>query len=282
MVVRDVRPVFGRAAEPVTDRGFSTEPIITIKSLRGETPDMSVQDSVALVTGASAGIGEATARALAREGADVALAARRRERLEEIADDIEATSDVEALAVPTDVRDEAEVEAMVETTVETFGRLDVLVNNAGLGVGGDVEETTSEEYRLMMETNVDGVFFATQAAVPHLRETNGNLVFVGSFAGQYPRPGNPMYAATKWWVRGFAHSVEGQIGPDGIGVSVVNPTEVRTEFASEDGETFEERFDPGEMTEPEEVAEAIAFAASQDNSTVHEIDLYRRDKFEEW
>jgi NADP-dependent 3-hydroxy acid dehydrogenase YdfG len=239
-------------------------------------------DSVALVTGASSGIGEATARALARDGADVALAARRRERLESVAEGIEAEFGVDTLVVPADVRDEAAVEAMVETTVETFGRLDVQVNNAGVGVGGDVEATTTDQYRLMMETNVDGVFFATRAAIPHLRETGGNLVFVGSFAGQYPRPGNPIYAATKWWVRGFAHSLEGQIGPDGVGVTVINPTEVRTEFASEESEAFAERFEPGEVTEPEEIADAVAFAAAQDRSTVHEIDLYRRDKFEGW
>ena len=243
---------------------------------------MTPNDSVALVTGASSGIGEATARALARDGADVALAARRRERLESVAEGIEAEFDVDTLVVPADVRDEAAVEAMLETAVETFGRLDVQVNNAGVGVGGDVEATTTDQYRLMMETNVDGVFFATRAAIPHLRETGGNLVFVGSFAGQYPRPGNPIYAATKWWVRGFAHSLEGQIGPDDVGVTVVNPTEVRTEFASEESEAFAERFEPGEVTEPEEIADAVAFAAAQDRSTVHEIDLYRRDKFEGW
>ena len=243
---------------------------------------MTPNDSVALVTGASSGIGEATARALARDGADVALAARRRERLESVAEGIEAEFGVDTLVVPADVRDEAAVEAMVETTVETFGRLDVQVNNAGVGVGGDVEATTTDQYRLMMETNVDGVFFATRAAIPHLRETGGNLVFVGSFAGQYSRPGNPIYAATKWWVRGFAHSLEGQIAPDGVGVTVINPTEVRTEFASEESEAFAERFEPGEVTEPEEIADAVAFAAAQDRSTVHEIDLYRRDKFEGW
>ena len=117
---------------------------------------MTLQDNAALVTGASSGIGEATAHALAREGANVALAARRQERLESIADDIEAAFGVETLAVPADVRDEAAVEAMVDTTVDAFGRLDVLVNNAGLGVGGDVEATTTDQYRLMMETNVDG------------------------------------------------------------------------------------------------------------------------------
>jgi NADP-dependent 3-hydroxy acid dehydrogenase YdfG len=240
------------------------------------------QGSVALITGASSGIGAETAHALASDGADVALAARRRAQLETVAEEIESSTDAETLVVPTDVREEEAVEAMVETTVDHFDRLDVLVNNAGLGVGGDVEELSTADYRLMMETNVDGYFFATRAAIPHLRESAGNLVFVGSFAGQYPRPANPVYAATKWWVRGFAHSVEAQIGSDGVGVSVVNPTEVRTEFASESGASFEDRFDPGEVTEPEEIAEAIAFAASQERSTVHEIDLYRRDKFDGW
>ncbi|SDX68350.1 SDR family oxidoreductase [Halobellus clavatus] len=243
---------------------------------------MTPQGSVALITGASSGIGAETAHALASDGADVALAARRRAQLETVAEEIESSTDAETLVVPTDVREEEAVEAMVETTVDHFDRLDVLVNNAGLGVGGDVEELSTADYRLMMETNVDGYFFATRAAIPHLRESAGNLVFVGSFAGQYPRPANPVYAATKWWVRGFAHSVEAQIGSDGVGVSVVNPTEVRTEFASESGASFEDRFDPGEVTEPEEIAEAIAFAASQERSTVHEIDLYRRDKFDGW
>lgn len=243
---------------------------------------MTPQGSVALITGASSGIGAETAHALASDGADVALAARRRAQLETVAEEIESSTDAETLVVPTDVREEEAVEAMVETTVDHFDRLDVLVNNAGLGVGGDVEELSTADYRLMMETNVDGYFFATRAAIPHLRESAGNLVFVGSFVGQYPRPANPVYAATKWWVRGFAHSVEAQIGSDGVGVSVVNPTEVRTEFASESGASFEDRFDPGEVTEPEEIAEAIAFAASQERSTVHEIDLYRRDKFDGW
>jgi hypothetical protein len=139
---------------------------------------------------------------------------------------------------------------------------------------------TTEQYRQMMDVNVDGVFFLARATVPHLRESSGNLVLVGSFAGQYPRPANPVYAATKWWTRGFAHSLAGSVGEDGIGVTVVNPTEVRTEFGSEDDQSFEEAFDPGEVTEPEEVADAIVFAAGQEPpTTVEEIDVYRRDKF---
>jgi NADP-dependent 3-hydroxy acid dehydrogenase YdfG len=231
-----------------------------------------------LVTGASSGIGEATAHALAERDASVALAARREDRLQTVADELADEHGRDALVVPTDVRDEDQVEDAVAETADAFGGLDVLVNNAGLARGSDVASMSTDEYRAMMETNVDGVFYATRAALPHLRESRGNLVFVGSFAGQYPRPFNPVYAASKWWTRGFALSVEAAAGDDGVAVTVVNPSEVRTEFGSELGESFAERFEPGEVTEPREVAEAIAFAAGQDGSTVSELDVYRRDK----
>ena len=243
---------------------------------------MSLDDSATIVTGASSGIGEATAHEFASRGARIALAARSEDRLAEIAADLDREYDAETLVVPTDVRDEAAVEDLIDTVAAEWDGLDVLVNNAGLGRGGDVADLSTEDYRAMMDTNVDGVFFATRAALPHLAESDGNLIFVGSFAGQYPRPGNPVYSATKWWVRGFAHGVEGQSGPDGVGVTVVNPTEVRTEFGGSDGDSFAERFEPGEVSEPEEIADAIGFAAAQDHSTVHEIDVYRRDKFEGW
>jgi NADP-dependent 3-hydroxy acid dehydrogenase YdfG len=231
-----------------------------------------------LVTGASSGIGEATAHALAERDASVALAARREDRLRTVADELADEHGRDALVVPTDVRDEDQVEDAVAETADAFDGLDVLVNNAGLARGSDVASMSTDEYRAMMETNVDGVFYATRAALPHLRESRGNLVFVGSFAGQYPRPFNPVYAASKWWTRGFALSVEAAAGDDGVAVTVVNPSEVRTEFGSELGESFAERFEPGEVTEPREVAEAIAFAAGQDGSTVSELDVYRRDK----
>ena len=132
-----------------------------------------------------------------------------------------------------------------------------------------------------MGVNLDGVFFMTRAILPYLRETAGNAIFLGSFAGQYPRPGAPVYAASKWWVRGFALSLAGAVGSDGIGVSIINPTEVRTEFGKEyRDEISQERFDPDEVTNPEAIAEAIAFAAEQEPpNVVNELDLYRRDKF---
>lgn len=240
--------------------------------------DQPLAEKTAIITGASSGIGSETAHALAREGANIALAARREEKLNELATDLEADHGVETLVVPTDVREGWAVEELIEEVAETFGGVDVLVNNAGLARGSSVEELSTEEYRTMQETNVDGVFFTTRAALPHLRESRGNLIFIGSFAGQYPRPFNPVYAATKWWVRGFAHSVEASAGEGGVGVTVINPSEVRTEFEIED-ETFAERFEEGEVTEPREIAEAVVFAARQERSTVSELDLYRRDKF---
>jgi len=245
-----------------------------------------IGDSVAIVTGASSGIGAKTAEALAAEGVHVVLAARREDRLDDLAATIEREFDVEAATVPTNVREEAAVEALVDATVERFGRLDVLVNNAGLARGSEVETMPTDDYRTMMETNVDGMFFATRAALPHLRESEGTCVFVGSFAGQYPRPFNPVYAATKWWTRGFALSLAGQLAGD-VAVTVVNPAAVRTEFsvgssdddADFDSESFAEQFAPGEAVEPEEVAEAIVYAVRQSPSMVAELDLYNREKF---
>lgn len=238
-----------------------------------------LNSATALISGASSGIGEATAHALAREGADVTLLARREEKLESIATELRAEYGVEALSVPANVRESVAVEAAVEATVDRFGGLDVVVANAGVGRGSDVATMSDEEYEAMQETNVDGTFYLTRAALPHLEEREGNLVVVGSFAGKFPRSFNPVYAATKWWTRGFAHSVAAQVGDDGVGVSVINPSEVRTEFMSEEGEPFEERFESGEVTEPEEVADAIAYAAGTERSSVHELDLYRRDKY---
>ena len=242
---------------------------MTLRDLTGET---------AVVTGASAGIGRETARALAAEGADVVLAARREARLEALADELRDAYGREALAVPTDVTDEAAVEALVDRAAERFGGLDVVVANAGVVAGAGVEDLASAEYHRMTAVNVHGAFYTARAALPHLRASSGHLVFTGSFAGQYPRPFNPVYAATKWWVRGFALSLAADVGDDDVAVTVVNPSEVRTEIEVA-GESFAERFEPGEVVESEEVAEAIVFAARQDNGMVSELDLYRRDKF---
>ena len=151
------------------------------------------------------------------------------------------------------------------------------VRATGVAAGSDIETMSDEDYRRMMAVNTDGVFYLTRAALPALRESGGHLVYVGSFAGKYPRPYNPVYAATKWWVRGFAKSVSAQVGDDDLGVSIVNPAAVRTEFEV-DGKSMADRYAPGEVVDPAEVADAVAFVARQSPSMVHELDLYDRDK----
>jgi len=247
---------------------------VTVKdSLAGET---------ALVTGAASGIGRASAYALARDGANIVGADIQVDELESFMTTLEDEFGVDTLVMETNVRNEDEVEAMVDQSVSEFGELNVLASIAGLIAGEpDLEDLSTEDYRTMMETNLDGLFYSTRAALPHIRETEGNVIFIGSFAGHYPRPAHPVYAATKWWTRGFAKSLQANVGDDGIGLTVVNPSETRTGFGP--GETvFEDEFEEGEKTEPEEVAEAVALAARYDSSTIDEINVFARDKFTDW
>lgn len=246
--------------------------------------DQPLAGDTALITGASAGIGRETARVLAAEGANVALIARREERLESIATDIEDEYDVSAVPIPTDVTEPTAVTAMVEATIEHFGALDIAVANASIGANTDYtfDELPEEQFQSVVDVNINGMYYTARSVTPHLRDSDGILIFVGSFASKYARPRAPVYAASKWWTRGFAQSIAGQLGADDVGVSIVNPSEVRTEFGKEyRDQTNEEKYAPGDVTEPEEVASAIAFAARQEPpNTVTELDLYRRDKFE--
>lgn len=234
----------------------------------------------ALVTGASAGIGRETAKVLAQSGADVTLTARRKDRLDAIASEIRSASDSEVLVVPTDVTEPREVADAVAETADEFDGLDIVVSNAGMNRFGTVEDIEIEKYHEVMAVNCDGSFFVARESIPYLRDTSGALVFVASFAGKHPRPGQPLYAASKWWVRGFALSLAGAIGPDDVAVSVINPTEVMTEIGIQDGRPAHDRFDPEQSAEPEEVAAAIAFMVEQEPpNAITELDFFRRDKF---
>lgn len=245
--------------------------------------DTHSSGDVALITGASSGIGAATARRLADAGVDVVLAARREAALADVAADCEAAG-VDAVSVPTDVTDHAAVEALVDATLERFGRLDIAVVNAGIGEARDVpvSELPVEQFDRVTATNVHGAFYTTRAALPPLRDAGGALVFVGSYKGKHPSTSTPVYAASKWWLRGFALSVAGQVGPDGVGVTLVNPSGVTTRFGTE----FRDRpntaaLDDASTLDATDVAEAIAYAAAQEPpATVTELDLNRRDIFE--
>lgn len=234
--------------------------------------DSNLSGRCALVTGASSGLGAATARELAAEGVNVALAARRQSLLREVADGIEDDHGVDTVVVPTDVREEEAVIEMVESTTAEFGQLDIVVNNAGLSCGGPLGEITTEEFMTMIETNICGAFFTAREAVPHLRESAGNLIFIGSFSGERVYPRSPVYGATRWWTRAFAHNVEADVGEDGVAVTVINPSAMRTPAQGD-------KYDEGTVLEPETVAETVVFAARQNElTTVSELSVYRRDK----
>ena len=237
-------------------------------------------ERIALVTGASSGIGAATAKALARDGAAVALLARRESRLHELATDIERAYGVETHVLSVDVTDHDAVEAAVSEVVEVFGGLDVLVNNAGvLRMSDDIVDLSIEEYRTQMAVNCDGMFYATRAALPHLRESRGTIVFIGSDSAKHADPVLATYGATKWWTRGFAKNLEAREGRNGIGVVLVNPGDTRTEIEFR-GERLVDTYDPDDLLAPEDVAQVVAFAARQDGHVnLGEIDVSERSLY---
>jgi len=239
-----------------------------------------LEGSSVIVTGAASGIGAATTRAFAEKGAKVAGFDIQEESLRTHFEAVEAETGAEVLPLPVDLTEEDQVNEAIETVLAEFGGIEVLVNNAGVAVSDQVEGMDTETYRSQMGVNVDGTFFTTRAALPHIRDVSGNIIFMGSYAGCFPRPYSPLYAATKWWVRGFAKSLAGQIADDEVAVTVINPSEVHTNLA--DGE-MKARFDEENIASPEDIASAITFAAGQEEPlTVSELDLYRRNRFKEF
>ena len=224
---------------------------------------MTLAGKTAVVTGASSGIGEATARLLAREGCNVVLAARREDRLNAFAADLGEG----ALAAPTDVTDPAACAALVARTVERFGSLEILVNNAGLGLSGSVAEGDPEDWRKMFDVNVLGVLYVTRAAVRQmLRQGAGDVVFVSSLAGRrVPRADGTVYAATKHAVNAVAEGLRMDVHEKGIRVINVEPGLVRTEFPESSYPSADEYYAEKEYSplKAEDVAAAVVYALDQ-------------------
>jgi len=229
--------------------------------------------TVALVTGASSGIGEATALALAGRGATVALAARRTDRLSTVADRISDAGGT-AVAIEADVSDRAQAEAAVARTVSEVGRLDILINNAGLMLLGPAVDADIDEWRRMLDVNVDGVLYCAHAALPHLiaAAQNGprevaDMVNVSSVAGRYPRRGSAVYNLTKFGVGAFSESLRQEVAGRRVRVSLVEPgataTELRSHNRPEIQEAQAQRFADITTMTAEDIAETILFIVTR-------------------
>jgi NADP-dependent 3-hydroxy acid dehydrogenase YdfG len=224
---------------------------------------VTLAGKTAVVTGASSGIGEATARLLTGEGCNVVLAARREDRLKSLAAELGEG----ALAAPTDVTDPAACAALVARTVERFGSLEILVNNAGLGLYGSIPEGDPEDWRRMFDVNVLGVLYSTRAAVRHmLARGTGDVVFVSSLAGRRVlAPDGTVYAATKHAITALAEGLRLDVHEKGIRVINVEPGLVRTEFPENTYPDAREYYAQKGFTplEAKDVAAAVLYAVSQ-------------------
>jgi NADP-dependent 3-hydroxy acid dehydrogenase YdfG len=225
--------------------------------------------TVALVTGASSGIGEATAVELARQGARVSIVARRRDRLAELATRLEADG-TDVLVVEADVTDEAAARGAVEQTVQRFGRLDTVIANAGVMLLGPIENAPVEEWEQMVGINVMGLLYTSRAALPHLLDAASSeprrvadLVLISSVAGRVARNGSGVYNLTKHGVGAFGEALRQEVTKRHVRVSLVEPGAVATELAGhnrpEVRETLMTRFRDMERMESEDIADVISY-----------------------
>jgi len=238
------------------------------------TIDLSGQ--VVAVTGASSGIGEATASACARAGAAVTLAARRADRIEALAQRI-VQDGGRAVAIPTDVGEEAQARAFVERTHSELGRLDVLVNNAGVMLLGPIANADTEEWRRMIHANLFGVLYCTHAALPVMAEQgSGHIVNVSSVAGRIARAGSGVYNLTKFGVGAFSESLRQEGVSLGVRVTLIEPGAVATELPGHNRpeilEQMAKRFQGVTPLAAEDIANAVLYAIGQPaNVSVNEV-----------
>jgi short-subunit dehydrogenase len=194
---------------------------------------MKFRDHAVLITGASSGIGAALARELAREGAQLVLMARRRERLDALCAEL-AAAGATAVAHAGDVTKRADLEAAVALAVERYGRLDMAVANAGFGVVGAIEKLSVEDYRRQFETNVFAVLETSKACLAELRKSRGRLVLMGSVAGYIATPNASPYAMSKFAVRALALALGPELAPSGVSVTLISPGFIESEIRQVD------------------------------------------------
>ncbi|MBA3524040.1 MAG: SDR family NAD(P)-dependent oxidoreductase [Geodermatophilaceae bacterium] len=223
--------------------------------------------TVALVTGASSGIGEATAVALAAEGAAVAIAARRRDRLDALQATLRNTG-ARVLTLDLDVTAEQACRDAVARTVDQLGGLDVLVNNAGVMLLGSIVDADTTDWTRMIETNVLGLMFLTHAAMPHLLASQGHVVQISSVAGRVANKGSGVYNASKFAVNAFSESLRQEVTQQGVRVTLVEPGMVATELREHitdatAKQAVQTRAEGMRQLQPEDIAAAVVYAVTQ-------------------
>lgn len=237
---------------------------------------LALEGTVTVITGASSGIGAATARILANAGSTLVLGARRRKQLDDVVMQITADGG-RALAVECDVRDEEQVHNLISQAHKKFGQINILVNNAGVMLQSRIVHNLSDEWRQMVETNVLGLLYATSAAIPHLVQTRGQIVNISSVAGRKARERGGVYSATKWGVNAISESLRLEVMADHIRVIVIEPGTTATELTSHitDPESFKIQQDAVGQMKPlrsEDVARTILWAVTQpEHISVNEV-----------
>ena len=239
----------------------------------------NIEGKVVVITGASSGLGEATARLLSAQGASVVLGARRIDRLGVLADELSRRGG-KALAVPTDVIQCDQVKRLVDTAAQTYGRIDVMINNAGLMPQALLERLKIDEWNRMIDVNIKGVLYGIAAALPHMKQQKaGHFINVSSVAGHRVGPGFAVYAATKYAVRALSEGLRQEVKPYNIRTTVISPGAVATELPNTvtDPQAAERirKFYAEVAIPAESFARAVAFAMSQPEEVdVNEI-LFR-------
>jgi NADP-dependent 3-hydroxy acid dehydrogenase YdfG len=223
---------------------------------------IKLHEKVALITGASAGIGQACARALAGEGAHLVLTARRKESLEKLKQESEAAGN-KAVIVMGDAREEETAVKTIKVALDAFGRIDILINNTGVGNYKNLVNTSAAEYDEMMDTNVRSTFLFTRHTVPvMLKQKSGTILMISSMAGVYGFGGEAVYCMTKFAQVGFAQALDRELRESGIKVGAICPGGVKTEFAIGKGRT-EQSVKASNMLDAEDVAAVVLMACTQ-------------------
>lgn len=220
-----------------------------------------IKGRVAVITGASSGIGEAAARALASEGVNLVLAARSRDKIEALATSLGNN----CMPVPTDVGDPTQVDALFKRVKSVFGGMDLLFNNAGVGYHGSFADSDPIQWKATIDANLYGVLYCTQAAIPLMRDRAGAMISsVSSVGGRHGIEGWSVYNATKFAVVGFHDALRKELGPEGIRVSLIEPGAVYTQWGYNVPEAaMRERRDKLEALHAKDIAHALVFAFAQ-------------------